>query len=385
MMKTPLAWLQLTHEKVRLLVALAGITFADVLMFTQLGFRDALYRSSARFHQNLEGDIVLIHPKSDTLVFTRNFSRRRLYQVLGIEEIETVTPIYLEFGIWKNPTKLNTRNILVIGFNPTQKIMNLPGLEKHNLDNLKLKDVILFDQLSRREFGDIAVNFNPEKPIFTEVSNQKIKIGGLFTLGTSFGADGNIITSDTNFFRIFPQKDPELISIGLIRLKPTANKKVILNLIKNKLSAEDVKVLTKEEFINHEKSYWQNRTAIGFIFMIGTAMGFIVGTVIVYQILYTGVADHLSEYATLKAIGYTHRYLLIVVFQQAIILACVGFIPGLGLSSFLYYYASFSTRLPLIMTVNKAMMVLLLTIIMCSVSGAIAVNKLKAADLADIF
>lgn len=385
MMKTPLAWLQLTHEKVRLLVALAGITFADVLMFTQLGFRDALYRSSAKFHQNLEGDIVLIHPKSDTLVFTRNFSRRRLYQVSGIEGIETVTPIYLEFGIWKNPTKLNTRNILVIGFNPTQKIMNLPGLKKHNLDNLKLKDVILFDQLSRREFGDIAVNFNPEKPIFTEVSNQKIKIGGLFTLGTSFGADGNIITSDTNFFRIFPQKDPELISIGLIRLKPTANKKVILNLIKNKLSAEDVKVLTKEEFINHEKSYWHNTTAIGFIFMIGTAMGFIVGTVIVYQILYTGVADHLSEYATLKAIGYTHRYLLIVVFQQAIILAFVGFIPGLGLSSFLYYYASFSTRLPLIMTVNKAMMVLLLTIIMCSVSGAIAVNKLKAADLADIF
>jgi putative ABC transport system permease protein len=384
-MKIPLSFLQLTHEKIRLLVALAGITFADILMFTQLGFSNALYSSAARLHQNLQGDIVLIHPKSDTLVFMRSFSRRRLYEISGIEGIKAVTPIYLDFGIWKNPIKLNTRNILVIAFNPSNKIMNLPGLTQENLDRLKLEDVILFDQLSRKEFGDIGLNFNDQKTIFTEISHHTVKVGGLFALGTSFGADGNIVTSDTNFFRIFPQRNVELIDIGLIQLTPQADRAAILKRIKSQLSMGDVKVLTKEEFINHEKYYWQNRTAIGFIFTLGTAMGFIVGIVIVYQILYTGIVDHLSEYATLIAIGYTHYYLLVVVFQQAIILACIGFIPGIGISWLIYFYASMATRLPLIMTIDKAMIILILTIVMCSLSGAIAVNKLRELNPADVF
>jgi putative ABC transport system permease protein len=146
----------------------------------------------------------------------------------------------------------------------------------------------------------------------------------------------------------------------------------------------DVKVLSKAEFLAHEKRYWQTRTAIGFIFSLGTLMGFIVGIVIVYQILYTDVADHLPEYATLKAMGYRDIYLLGVIFQEAIILACIGFLPGLALSGLLYYNAAKATRLPIVMTVARAIMVLILTVIMCGVSGAIAVGKLRSADPADI-
>jgi putative ABC transport system permease protein len=146
-----------------------------------------------------------------------------------------------------------------------------------------------------------------------------------------------------------------------------------------------VRVFTKAGLIDYELSYWQTRTTIGFIFTLGTIMGFIVGTVIVYQILYTDVSDHLPEYATLKAMGYADTYLLTVVFQEAILLAIVGFIPSLGLGMFLYANTAKATGLPLAMTAIRALQVLLLTMLMCSISGAIAVGKLRAADPADIF
>jgi len=118
---------------------------------------------------------------------------------------------------------------------------------------------------------------------------------------------------------------------------------------------------------------------------MGTIIGFIVGTVIVYQILYSEVADHLPEYATLKAMGYTQKYLLVVVLQEALILAILGYIPGFTFAIFLYDLARNATLLPIVMTSSRAVMVLVLTILMCFTSGAIAVQKLRAADPADIF
>jgi putative ABC transport system permease protein len=383
-MKIPLAWLQLTREKIRFLVALAGISFADILMFMQLGFKTALLNSAVILHQNVKGDVFLISPQSDALIAMKSFSSRRLYEALGVEGVKSVNPIYIAFGIWKNPINKNTRSIMIIGVNPKEQILNLPGLEE-NFDKIKTADVVLFDQKSRPEFGPIVELYNSGKEIKTEIAGRQIRVDGLFTLGSTFGADGNIITSDLNFLRIFSNRDKGLIDMGAIILEDNANVDQVLATLRNKLNGGDVLVLSREEFINYERDYWENTTAIGFIFGLGVAMGLIVGTVIVYQILYTDVSDHLPEYATLKAMGYTDSYLFILVFQEAIILACIGFIPGLAVSSFLYYNAAKATGLPIVMTKFLIMFVYGLTLLMCFVSGAIAVGKLKAADPADIF
>jgi putative ABC transport system permease protein len=382
-MKIPLPWLQLTHEKVRFIVALARITFADILMFMQLGFQEALFDSSVRLHKSLETDIVILGSKTDTFVATKPFSRRRLYEVAGLEGVKSVSPVYLNFAFWKNPVKRNTRGILILGINPAESVINLPGV-KENLSLVELPDVVLFDRKSRLEFGPIVADFEAGKQVKTEVANRQIKVGGLFAMGTSFGADGNIITSDVNFRRIFPTRNMGLIDMGLIRLEEGVNKELALEAVRKALAYEDVRVFSKEEFLAHEKYYWRTRTAIGFIFSLGTIMGFIVGIVIVYQILYTDVADHLPEYATLKAMGYRDIYLLTLIFQEAIILAVIGFLPGFALSGFLYYNAAKATGLPIMMTQARAITVLLLTVIMCIVSGAIAVGKLRSADPADI-
>ncbi|MEH2291784.1 ABC transporter permease DevC [Nostoc sp.] len=381
--KIPLSWLQLTREKTRLAVALAGIAFADILMFMQLGFRDALYYSNVRFHNSLQGDIVLINSQSSAVLAMRSFSQRRLYKALDLPAVQSVHPIYLDFTIWKNPVTGRPRSILIFGMNPETNLVNLPGVQE-NLDKLKLPDVVLFDRSSRVEYGPIAANYEQGKTVTAEVRRRRIKVEGLFTLGASFGADGNLITSDINFLRIFNNRQKGLIDIGLIRLKPGADANVVAQELRKYLPNE-VNVLTKQEFIDFERNYWANSTAIGFIFTLGTVMGFIVGTVIVYQILYTEVADHLAEYATLKAIGYTQNYLLTVILQEALLLAVLGYIPGIIFAFFMYDSARKATLLPVFMSFDRAVMVLFLTMMMCIISGAIAVRKLRSADPADIF
>lgn len=385
--KIPLAWLKLTRKKSRLLAAMAGIAFADVLMFMQLGFQDALYQSNTQLHKSLQGDLFLINPQSQTIAYMESFSRRRLYQARGFDSVESVNSFYVDFIRFKNPETRRNRTILFLGFNPNQQVLKLPGIPE-NLNKIKLPDVVLLDSASRPEFGTmvIAENLKKGKIVSTEMGGHKIKVGGLFKLGNSFAADGNLIASDLTFLRIFKFKNrnPEKIDLGLITLKPGADtQKVKANLVAN--LPKDVRVLTKQEFVDFEQEHWSSSTPIGFIFSLGVMMGFLVGAVIVYQILYTGVSDHLAEYATLKAMGYADRYFLGVVLQEALILAVLGYIPGLTLSVFLYYFAQNATLLPIVMNIYRASGVLISTIFMCSIASAFAIVKLRSADPADIF
>jgi putative ABC transport system permease protein len=147
----------------------------------------------------------------------------------------------------------------------------------------------------------------------------------------------------------------------------------------------DVRVLTKAGFAAVERSYWEDSTSIGFIFGLGAAMGFIVGTVIVYQVLYTDVSDHLPEYATLKAMGYKSTYLYSVVLQESLILSVLGYIPGFIIVWGVYNLIKAATSLPVGMTAERALTVFILTVIMCVASGAIAMRRVQSADPADIF
>jgi putative ABC transport system permease protein len=383
----PLAWLQLTRVKNRLLVAMAGIAFADILMFMQLGFQTALYDSNTKLHNSLRGDLFLISPQSQTVAYMESLNRRRLYQARGFDGVESISSVYIDFIRWKNPETRRNRTILVLGFNPESPVFNIPEINQMS-SKIKVQDVVLLDRLSRPEFGTVEIDekLKKGKEVWTEVGGYRVKVGGAFSLGNSFAADGNLITSDLTFLRLFRFKNrsPEDIDIGLISLKPGYDvQKVQQSLVAHLL--KDVRILTKQEFIDFEQEHWASSTPIGFIFSLGVLMGFIVGAVIVYQILYTDVSDHLAEYATLKAIGYTDFYLLVVVLQEALILALLGYIPGLVLSFGLYYLAQSATLLPIVMSIDRASKVLFLTILMCSIASGLAVSKLRSADPADVF
>jgi putative ABC transport system permease protein len=413
MFAIPLAWLQLKREKVRLLVALAGIGFAVMLMFVQLGFKDALFESAVTLHQNLKGDIFMVSTQSTSLISMKSFDDRRLYSALGVPGVERVSPVTIAFGIWKNPfwaglPKPQTRGIMVIGVEPNDEVMSLPGITPETRNQIRAQDIVLFDKRSREEFGPIADKFtelkNQNQPLEAELEGRRVKVGEIFELGASFGADGNVVTSINNFRRIFTGRKSGSIDMGIIQLKPGTDITATLENLKHSLPGKysvnpelkpaqaqedftlgDIRIMSRTAFIDAERKYWETGTGIGFIFGLGTAIGFIVGIVIVYQILYTDVSDHISEYATLKAMGYYNRYLMKVVFQESIILSIMGYIPGYLLSTGMYNVTKSATALPIGMTQQRGITVLILTVIMCVVSGAIAVRKVADADPADIF
>jgi putative ABC transport system permease protein len=193
-----------------------------------------------------------------------------------------------------------------------------------------------------------------------------------------------VLTSDVNFLRIFPNRERGVIDLGLIRLDPGVDPQGVAAALRE-LLPKDVLVLTKAEFIARERKYWSETTPVGYVFGFGVIVGVVVGGIIVYQILFADVSDHLAEYATLKAMGYSNGFLSGVVLQQAVILAVLGYLPGFAIALYLYQTAGAATRLPLFMTLERALAVLALTIAMCSVSALIALRKVRAADPADVF
>lgn len=381
--RTPLGWLQLTHSKSRLLVAISGIAFADVLMFMQLGFQESLYDSNTRIRRALNTDIVLVSPKAKNTQNLSTFARRRLYQAMDVPGVESAHALYSQTINWKNPQTREDNPLQLIGFDPNSQAFNLPEVNQQ-LDEIKIPDVVLFDRESRGDYDNVIAEVSRGNTVSTEAEGRKITVKGLFSLGASFGTDGILMTSDQNFLMMFPRRDAGSVSLGLIDVEAGADPAVVAEALELHLP-EDVEVMTIAEFIEDEQKYWQEESPIGFIFTLGTAMAFIVGVVIVYQILSTDVAAHLQEYATFKAMGYRHRYLLAIVFEEAIILAFLGFIPGFVLPIGLYRVAAKATSLPIAMTLIRATSVLILTIVMCMISGGIATQKLQSADPADMF
>ncbi|WP_041555384.1 ABC transporter permease DevC [Nostoc sp. PCC 7524] len=382
--RTPLGWLQLSHQKSRLLVALAGIAFADVLIFMQLGFQNALYDSNTRLNRALLGDIILISPQSKNMQNMATFSRRRLLQAADVPGVKSAEALYIGLVTWKNPQTRRKTTIQAIGFNPEQPALNIPEINTQ-LDKIKLPGKFLFDRAARGAYEEVFQQIDAGKVVTTEVDRRTISIDGLFKLGASFGADATLVSSDENFLRLFPRRQAGSISLGLVNIQPGYEPQQVADDLKAYFRTEDVKVLTRAEYIKFEEDYWKKESPIGFIFTLGVSMGFIVGVIIVYQVLSTDVNAHIKEYATFKAMGYRNSYLLGVIFEEAIILAALGFIPGLIVPLGLYRLAANATNLPIYMTAVRAITVLLITIIMCTISGAIATRKLQSADPADMF
>ncbi|MBT8049180.1 MAG: FtsX-like permease family protein [Xanthomonadales bacterium] len=378
-----LGWLQLRHKPLRLLVALSGIAFAVLLIMMQLGFRSALFESAVRFHERFDYDIALFSPDSVFIVRPQPFSIRRLYQSLGFDAVEDVTPVYIFPSVWKNPWDNNRRSINTIGFQPDERLLAMEDFDASRA-LLRGQDVVLFDSGSRPEFGPVKEAIESGETVVTEINDRQIEVVGLFEMGTSFGIDGTVITSDDNWLRLFPDRSRDEIQLGLIRLHAGADRVAVRNAIADYLP-DDVLVMTKQQFVQREKDYWNSATPIGYIFAFGAIMGFVVGAIIVYQILFADVSEHLNEYATLRAIGYRNRFVSGIVLQQAVILAVLGYLPGVAIVYWLYGKAAAATNLPLYITQERAITVFLMTLGMCAISALMAVRKVRRLDPAEVF
>jgi len=383
-MRSPsrLAWRQLSRDRVRFAVALAGVGFAVVLMLMQLGFRGALLRSSTRFHQRLEADLVLISPQSAYLVRMDSFPKRRLDQARGTEGVLDTAVVYASVGLWKNPLNGLTRTMLLVGIDPDRETLDLSEV-RAQLDKLRRPETALFDRRARKEYGPVVEWLAAKERVEIEINDRRTYVAGLFQLGTSFGIDGTMVTSDRHFLSL-TDRPAGMIEIGLIRLQPGASVTAVQQHLREILDP-DVLVLTRAEYAKREMDYWNTVTPIGYILGLGVLIGFGVGAIVVTQILFADVNDHLGEYATLKAMGYPNRYLYGVVLYQALLLAGFAYLPGLLLARILYARAEAATLLPMDLTPEIGVGVFVLTLTMCCASGVMALRKLQRVDPAEIF
>ncbi|MGD1873004.1 MAG: ABC transporter permease DevC [Mastigocoleus sp.] len=397
-LETPLAWSQLSHQKVRLLVATTGVCFANILMFTQVGLLKMLTEGTTKLHESLGGDLFLVSSFSPTLRWKTSFPRAYIYQASAVNGVENTSSVYLDTGEWVNPEYFIAKNkddsslktmgrfgkqVRIIAFNPmNKKVLNLPGV-KGQIDKLRIPNSVLYDSLSQSSLGEVPEIFGEQGKVTTLVDNHRTHILGLFDMGSTLFTNGNVVMSDWNYSQRRGGNILNQVSIGIVFLKPGTN----INTVKTQLKAilpKDIEIHTREELIEKEQKF-ESSEPNGIVLRFGTAVGFVVGVIIVYQVLYSDINDHLCEYATLKAMGYSDNYLLFIVIQEAVILAIMGFVPGFITSIGLYQLLVNLTKIPLAMRASVALQVFILTVFMCALSGAIATTKLRSADPADIF
>ncbi len=392
--KTPLAWKNLTHDWRRLGTAVAGIGFAVLLMFMQVGFQNALFDSQVKIIDDLQGDIFLISKAKYTLAAEKRFPIARIHQARACPGVSGAYPVFTELTTsvlkkiddgWGN----KGYPLRSIGFYLGDPVFDF-GEETLELSRLRIPKTALIDRRSKASRFPFAMDNDALLAnTSAELARQTLTLVGTFEMGTDFAHEGNLIMSAKNFAKYFPHRnryaDPlAVVDMGVIHLQQGADLAAAVEWLSNHLE-EDVSIYTREKFRATEVKFWDRSTPIGIIFMAGKIIGFVVGMVICYQVIFSDIADHMSEFATLKAMGYSSRYFVWLMVVEALLLSVIGFIPGMAIGKLLYLFLASRTGLLMQMTFGCVVLVFCLTIIMCVLSGLIAVRKLLSADPASLF
>jgi putative ABC transport system permease protein len=388
--QTPLAWKNLTSQPRKLGLAAGGVGFAVLLMFMQIGFRNALFDSTVQVAKLLDADLFIISRTRNNLPSEQRFSAATLQRASGIAGVEQTVPIYIEraateLRVVGNPSRL----IRVIGVPMTGHVF---ADEEMDLKRALLIDqrCALLDRRTKSSYGFDKSRLERLKQQDVELSGKELHIVGFVDIGTDFVHDGSIVVSDAAIRHFFPMRaggrdDPlRVVDFGLVQLSDGAKINEVREAIRS-LAPDEIDVMTKAEIVGREIRFWATATPIGIIFSVGTIMGLVVGTIICYQILYTDITDHMAEFATLKAMGYSPGYFAKLVLSQSIYLTFIGFLPGFAVTVGLYALLGSTTGLIMLLTPMRVLFVFGLTLLMCIISGLLAVRKLISADPANLF
>jgi putative ABC transport system permease protein len=376
-MKTPLAWHNLLHNKVRTTVAVVGVAFPLVLVFMQLGLYEAFLAGTTRLYEALDFDLVLLSTEYVALGETRGFPRSRLAQTRAARGVQEVIPLYVGFYSWRNPDTRVLRKLFVIGSDPRRRVFRLPEVTAR-LEALHLPRTVLIDRLTLPVFGPQHTG------VVTEVNGHRITIRGQYTLGLGFTADGGIIVSDTTFAQLAGSSLGDEVHLGLVQLAPGAVVHAVGQELRRHLP-HDVEVLSRAEFEALEKRYWVQSTSVGIILGSGVLVGLLIEMIILYQILSTDVINRLPEYATLKAMGYSHGALAWIVVQYAVLLGSGGYLSGFGVACALYKAIAEAIHLPVSMDFVRGVGVGMVTLMLCMGASLLALRKVRLTDPAELF
>ncbi len=380
--RLPIGWLQLTHSRTRFAAALAGVAFANVLVFVQLGIMNSMATATLKSYDFFSADIMISAPDANSMTEGGNVARQWLLQALADPEVAAGTGLFLANVTWQRPTKALA--LTTYGVDPAQPEF-LTGEIAAKSGTLQLQNAGLLDRFSRGLKREEAAAIRPQTPLSFEASGTTLTLYDTFAGGGGFGGDGYMVVSDQTFLNLFPARTSGAPDHILLTVVPGADPDAVALRLRDLISDKTLRIRSYAAAAQEDLTYQQTKRPTGIIFGFGVIIGILVGIVIVYQVLSTDVADHLREYATFKAMGYGQWFFLGIVFEEALILGVLGFVPGFIVATGLLTAMAKATTLPLLMTSKMAMMVFFGTVAACSLSGAIATRRLAAADPADLF
>lgn len=388
-MRTPLAWLNTTSSFPKLLLASSGIGFAVILMFMQIGFLNGLFDSTVQILRLLDADLVIMSPARYTVPSEQRFSYGLLQRARSVPDVLSAHPLYIDRSMSEIRVIGNvSRSIRAIGVPLNGNVFTDPAMNA-KCRQLNELNFVLIDRKSKEKYGFEKYDLQKLRNQEAELSGRQVEMRDWVEIGTDFVYDGSLVLSDRGVEHFFPFRNgvkPPLaaVDLGLVKLTSNANKAAVQEALQETLG-DAVHIYDREVLIRREIAFWATNTPIGIIFTIGTVMGLFVGVIICYQILFTDIHDHLAEFATLKAMGYGPYYFLRFVMLQSFYLSVFGFLPGWLISWLLYLWLADLTGLVMILTSQRVLLVFCLTFLMCTISGALAVRKLWAADPATLF
>jgi len=380
--RLPIGWLQLTHSRTRFAAALAGVAFANVLVFVQLGIMNSMATATMIPYGFFLADIMISASDANSMTEGGNVARQWMFQAMEDPEVKEGTGIFVANVSWQRADK--TLGLSTYGVDPTQTSFLSPEMAART-GTLQLPNSGILDRFSRGLPRDEAAAIRPQSPLSFEVSGTTLTLYDTFAGGGGFGGDGYMMVSDQTFLTLFPARSSGAPDHILLKVAPGAHTEVVVARLQTLISDKSLRIRSYATAATEDLRYQQTKRPTGIIFGFGVIIGILVGIVIVYQVLSTDVADHLGEYATFKAMGYSQRFFLSIVLEEALILGVLGFIPGFGVASLLLAGMARATTLPLTMTASMAAIVFVGTVIACSLSGALATRRLAAADPADLF
>jgi putative ABC transport system permease protein len=377
-----IGWLQLTHSRPRFAAALAGVAFANVLVFVQLGIMNSMSTATLKPYEFFTADIMISAGDANSMTEGGNVARQWLLQALADADVEAGTGLFIGNVSWQRADK--TLGLTTYGVDPTQNRFLSPDIATKSAV-LQLQGAGLIDRFSRGLPREEAASIRPQTPLSFEVSGNTLTLYDTFAGGGGFGGDGYMMVSDQTFLTLFGARSSSAPDHILLKTRPGADPEQVAVRLRTLISDKTLRIRSYANAGLEDLSYQQTKRPTGIIFGFGVIIGILVGLVIVYQVLSTDVSDHMREYATFKAMGYSHLFFLGIVIEEAVILAVFGFVPGFAVGTGILTGMAAATTLPLKMTLGMAVSVFVGTIVACALSGTIATRRLAAADPAELF
>jgi putative ABC transport system permease protein len=343
----------------------------------QLGFLRTARIATTQVYNFFEYDLIITSAMYESLMYPGSFDKTRLFQARAVPGVGETAVFNYERSSWRDPDNYDRlTSCMVLGSDLNPEFIGDNSI-KENLPCLLLKDNVILDEWSHPEYGEKRIGKRGT------INWKYVNIAALYKLGISFHAEGSVITSlDT--FQSIVQGDPRKITFGLIRVAPGADIEMVKDGLKRTLPT-DVLIFNRPEFIRAEQEYFIKVKPVGIMFLSGVFVAFAVGAVILFQVLSTEITNRLREFATLKAIGFSSSYIYKVGAQQALLFALLSYLPALPLGYGVAFLVKRTSRLPMYVSWDLALHVLIFSLLMCLFSGMMALGKVRKAAPADLF